>query len=320
MKCIILCAAVCWLCFNSYGQIDTTKKPVDTTKKTIDTTQKVIDTVNSEPVQTDPVRFNASAANTSLSQPAPSANQEVYKLKPGVDIPVVIAGTAWSLYGFSKIYNKPSSTEAHILSLRKSDINGFDRWAADVYHSKAEKISDAPFYAAMPLPILLLFDADIRRDGWKYLFLYWETMAVTGVFYTGTAHIVDRYRPFVYNSAAPMHERTSGNAKNSFLGGHPALVASSTFFMAKVFADYHPDSKLKWLFYTVAAGATGTTAYLRHRSGKHFPSDLIVGVTVGTLTGILVPHFHKNKLIKNPNLSIRPFTGESHGVVVVYKL
>jgi membrane-associated phospholipid phosphatase len=70
----------------------------------------------------------------------------------------------------------------------------------------------------------------------------------------------------------------------------------------------------------VAATATGTTAYLRHRAGKHFPSDILVGTAVGVLSGVLVPHFHKVKLIKNENISVLPYSGRSHGLAMVYKL
>jgi len=81
-----------------------------------------------------------------------------------------------------------------------------------------------------------------------------------------------------------------------------ALVGTTTFFAAKVFSDYHPNSKLRPYLWTAAALATGTTGYLRYRSGRHFPSDILVGAAVGTLSGILVPQFHKVKFIKNENV------------------
>jgi len=115
-------------------------------------------------------------------------------------------------------------------------------------------------------------------------------------------------------------QRTRGGGKNSFYAGHVALVATSTFFMAKVYGDYHPDSKAKWVFYTIAGAATGATAYMRHAAGQHFPTDILLGITQGTLTGILVPHFHKIKIIKDPNLSIMPYsTGKSSGFALNYK-
>lgn len=247
-------------------------------------------------------------------QPAP-----VYKLKPAVDIPLTAVTAGVSIYGFSKIYNKDPSTTQQILRLNKQDLNGFDRWAADVYSVKAANASNIFFYGSMPLPILLMLDKDIRHDAAKIGFLYLETMSVTGLLYTGTDMLVDRYRPLAYNPDVPMGERTSGNAKNSFFAGHVALVATSTFFAAKVYSDYHPDSHIKWLLYGTAAVATGATGYLRHRGGKHFPSDILVGAAVGTLSGILVPHFHKNKSF-NSRLTITPFAGKSNGIAIVYKL
>lgn len=252
-------------------------------------------------------------------QMVPQNGEPVYKLKPAIDVPLTLATAGFSIWGFSKIYSKDPSSEYQIMSLRKSDLNGFDRWAADVYHPEAEKPSDAFFYAAMPLPLVLLFDKDIRKDAAKIGLLYLEAMSITGVAYTGSNYWVNRYRPLAYNPNVPMEERREGGSTNSFIAGHPALVATSTFFTAKVFSDYNPDSKLKYVFWGAAIVSTGATAYLRHRAGKHFPSDLIVGTGIGALTGILVPHFHKNKLFKNENISLTPYSDVSHGLSFRYK-
>src|SRR5689334_21140777 len=123
-------------------------------------------------------------------------------------------------------------------------------------------------------------------------------MSVIVVCYLGSDSFVDRYRDCAYADQTTMDQRSRGGAKYSFYAGHVALVATSTFFMAKVYADYHPDSKAKWVFYTLAGGTTALTAYLRYSAGQHFPTDLLLGMAQGTLTGLLVPHFHKNKLLK----------------------
>ncbi len=222
-------------------------------------------------------------------------NAKVYKLKPGVDIPITAVGTGWSLYAFTEIYNKDESSEEKILSLNVNDIPWFDRHGASVYHPEADKVGNAIFYGSMPLPILLMLDKDIRKDAMKIAFLYLESMSITGLLYTGSVYLADRYRPYAYNPEVPIDKRTRGGAKNSFYAGHVALVGTSTFFIAKVLNDYHPDWKAKWLPFTAAALATGTTGYMRHRGGQHFLSDILLGTTLGTLTGILVPEFHKNK-------------------------
>jgi membrane-associated phospholipid phosphatase len=248
-------------------------------------------------------------------------NQEpLYKLKPAVDIPIIALAGGWSYYALSKIYKKDSSSAQQILALNKNNINGFDRWAADVYHPAAGDLSDKFFFFSMPWPLVLLADRDIRKDALKIGVMYTEALSITGVLYTSATYL-NRYRPYTYNSALTLEQKRSGNSKNSFFAGHVGLVATSTFFTAKVFSDYHPHSKLKWLFYSVAAGATGATGYLRHRAGKHFPSDIILGTAIGTLSGIMVPQFHKIKKKGNDAVHIYPFAGFGTQVLtILYKI
>lgn len=268
----------------------------------------------------DTLLVNGTATLETKTSYQAKTDEPIYKLKPAVDVPITAIGTGWSLYAFTKIYSKEGSSPEQIAALDKNNINKFDRWAADVYSDQAADISNYPFYIAMPLPLVLMADRDIRKDAGKIGFLYLESMAITGLLYTGSTYIWDRYRPLAYNDEAPMEERLGGGAKNSFFAGHVALVATSTFFTAKVFSDYHPDSKLKYVFYGTAIAATGATAYLRHMGGKHFPSDILIGTAVGTLSGLLVPSLHKNKVFKNQNLSILPFAGKSNGVALVYRI
>ena len=245
---------------------------------------------------------------------------EIYRLKPGVDIPLTAIGLGWSLYAFSEIYSKERSSEEDILSLNVQDIPAFDRHGASVYHPDADIAANILFYGAMPLPLLLLFDKDIRKDAFKIAFLYLEAMSVTGLLYTGSVYLADRYRPYAYNPDAPMEERTRGGAKNSFYAGHVALVGTSTFFIAKVLTDYHPDWKAKWLPFTLASVATGATAYLRYRGGQHFLSDILLGLTQGTLSGILVPHFHKNKPVDGRISFTASYFGKTPQFGFTYKL
>lgn len=289
----IYCLLGC-LISNSYAQVDTT---------VTETEETLWITTDSLPAMQEP-----------------EERENVYKLKPAIDIPLTAVGAGWSLYAFTKIYSKERSTEEQILSLRKEDINSFDRWGADVYSEKAANASDFFFYGAMPLPLVLMADKHIRKDAAKIAFLYLEAMSITGLLYTSSTYIYDRYRPLAYNPEVPLGTRMSGGSKNSFFAGHVALVATSTFFTAKVFSDYHPDSWVRHVLYGTAIVSTAGTAYLRHRGGKHFPSDIVLGTAVGTLSGLLVPHFHKKPLFKNPNISVTPFTGSSHGLALRYKL
>lgn len=256
----------------------------------------------------------------SSAHPAKAEVTEVYRIKPKLDIPITAAATAFTIFGFSQVYTKDPTPEATIRNLDVQNIPRFDRWAADIYNEKAADVSDYIFYGSVPVPFLLLADKKIRKDAAKIGLLYLQAMSATGVLYTGSNMVFNRYRPYTYNENNSIGNRTEGNAKNSFFAGHAALVGTATFFTAKVFADYNPNSRWKWVMYGAAAVATGTTGYLRHRGGRHFPSDIVVGTAVGTLSGILIPHFHKHKLFKDPNLSVVPFGGgTSHGLLLTYK-
>src|SRR5215203_1976988 len=300
--------SLCLFCFYStaYAQSDTTIRTDTILNRDAQLQNDTVATVNNNSLPLTPSALDRD-------------KKRVYKLKPAIDVPLAAIGSAWTLYAFSKIYDRDASSVEKIESLNTSSIPRFDRWAADVYSEKAADASDQLFYGSMPLPVLMiLIDGKMRKDAGKVAFLYLETMAVTGVLYSGSSYLTSRYRPYAYNPEAPMDLRTKGGSKNSFYAGHVALVGTSTFFMAKVFSDYHPDSKFKWLPYTLASVATGAAAYLRHRGGRHFPSDILIGSAVGPLAGILIPHFHKNKTFEKSGISVMPFTGTSHGLSVVY--
>ena len=296
MKKLLCCAAVITLCLYADAQEDSLRI-----------------------TRSDSVSFS-DTLKAEISFKSTRSDHPVYKLKPAVDVPLFAINAGWSGYAFTKIYSKDRSSDEQILSLDKNDINGFDRWGVRPHSQAFSKKSNYIFAGAIPLPLLFLTGKETRKDFLKLTFLYLEAMSVTGFLYTGSVYLTNRYRPYAYSEETPMTWRTRGGAKNSFYAGHVALVATSTFFMAKVYSDYYPDSKMKWVFYSVAGLATGTMAYFRHKGGFHFPSDILLGITQGTLTGILVPHFHKNPLIKNPNVKIMPYSnGESNGLALIYK-
>jgi membrane-associated phospholipid phosphatase len=249
----------------------------------------------------------------------PNTVKPVYKLKLGVDIPVTLAGAAWCGYAFTKIYNKDPLTLEELQGLDRNDVNRFDIRGIDQYDENAVKFGDYLFYGSMPLPILMLADKKMRKDLPKLIFLYLEAMSVTGVPYTASVYFADRFRPYTYNESVPLDFRLRGGSRNSFFAGHPALVGTATFFMATVYADYHPDSKIKWIFYTAASAATLGTSVCRYLGGRHFLSDLIIGTVLGPASGILIPHWHKNKDDRKKSTTILPYFGRSVGLNVVHK-
>lgn len=251
----------------------------------------------------------------------PDNNAEIYRIKKGIDIPVSFGLAGYTLYGFSKIYGRDKTPEAEILALNRNNINNLDRRITENYSTNAKNASDMFFYSSMPLPLILMLDKKIRKDGIKVGLLYLQAVSITGALYTSSAMIANRFRPYAYNPEVDLDTRRRGGAKNSFFAGHPALVATSVFFTAKVYSDYHPGSKINWVFYTVAGAAAAATGILRIKAGQHFISDVVVGVPVGVLTGILVPHIHKIRGNRDTRLSIYPQLKEgATGFTALYKL
>jgi membrane-associated phospholipid phosphatase len=246
----------------------------------------------------------------------------IYTIKSSLDIPLISAGAAWDLYGFSQIGKKDGTSPEQLANMKKSDINWFDRWAVHPYSKHIDNLSYVPFFVAMPLPLAVFgLDNRMRKDFWKLTFLYGEAMVLTGVLYTSAVHYVSRARPLVYETESPLETRRSSNSRNSFFAGHVALVGTSVFFIARAWSDYHPESHIKWVFYGGASVITGLTAYWRNKAGEHFPSDIALGTAIGVASGLLTPTLHRTRLIKNQRLSILPFTSTgSQGLALLYKL
>jgi membrane-associated phospholipid phosphatase len=230
---------------------------------------------------------------------------QVYKVKNGIDIPLTIAAAGYTLYGFSVVYNRGKTPESVILALNPDNVNQLDRRVTHYYSPSAKAASDYFFYGSMPLPLVLLIDKKIRKDAAKVGLLYVQALSVTGSLYVTSSMLANRFRPYTYNTAVDMDKRTGGGGKNSFFAGHPSIVTTSTFFMAKVISDYHPEMKNKWILYAVAGSASLATGLLRIKAGEHFITDVMVGIPVGAMVGILVPQIHKNKK-RNSSFTLLP--------------
>lgn len=175
-------------------------------------------------------------------------------------------------------------------------VNKFDRSA--IFHdNKGAKISsDVLLYGASLAPALMFIDKAVRKE-WKYYLPMWiEVYGLTSGLTLMTKEIVKRKRPYVYNDKLSAESKVGKDATASFFSGHTSTTAASTFFMAKVFADLHPDSKFKPLMWTGAALIPAITGLCRYGAGKHFFTDILVGYAIGSAVGILVPQLHKRKI------------------------
>lgn len=215
-----------------------------------------------------------------------------------------------------------SFTQEDIKNINFIDRGVAGRWDIDakatgIILKRASKIS-----ASIGLA---LFPGNLKSRGSLcliYLEGYFLTQGLTS-FAKGTT---DRYRPFTYQTMDQIDElegdareqflkEIAGNdIEDSFFSGDASSTAYSFIFTAKVFNDYFPDSKLKYGIWGVSITGTALQAYFRAKSGKHFPTDVIVGSLVGGSLGFLIPQLHKN--FQEQRLSINP---SSYGISLTYE-
>ncbi|MGN6249336.1 MAG: phosphatase PAP2 family protein [Ginsengibacter sp.] len=230
----------------------------------------------------------------------------------------VAATVGTTLLGYTLIKNKHDLTMAELATKTKSSLPFFDRFVAGNYSARANKDSYILFDASYAIPVAAaLFSGKERSKFGQVMVMYLETVGITGAMYTLTAGLVYRSRPFVYGDKAPLEKRLDKGGQRSFYGGHVATTAATTFFTAKVFHDFNPNSKLTPYLYTGAGALTVLMSYERMRAGYHFFSDCVLSGAIGALTGIVVPQLHKKKSFKS--VSISPFYQEdAKGLSIVY--
>lgn len=222
---------------------------------------------------------------------------------------ITAAGIGLSYWGMRLMQQKPGLSPVELAKIDanldniRAEIPVFDRWSAGYYSAEANSQSDIPFYTSFALPFLYAAYGPTRNDAPVIGLLYLETMSITGALWTQVNARSFRNRPLVYNNLPQNDARLDRKAENSFFGGHVAATASATFFAAKVFNDYFPDSPARPYVWAGAATLPAAVAWLRIKAGKHFLSDNVVGYVVGAGAGVLVPHLHK----RTENIQLAPF-------------
>ena len=236
------------------------------------------------------------------------------------DAPVIVAGLGLTYLGNSLIKNEKPLTLSELANKTKDKVPFFDRGNAGYYSDKINKDSYIPMLGSYAIPlVMLVINKNERKNASDILVMYVESMSITSALFTMAAGTIHRPRPLVYGTIASNDERMNKNNQRSFFAGHTASTASATFFAAKIFQDLNPDSKAKFLVWTLAAALPAAVGYMRYKSGFHFLSDNLVGYAIGAASGILIPQWHKNKTHKN--LSFTPQIGKDYkGISFVYNV
>ncbi|OAB78111.1 phosphatase PAP2 family protein [Cochleicola gelatinilyticus] len=239
------------------------------------------------------------------------------------------AGLAGSAGGLLLIQNKEDLSDEDFFKIKNDlqneidDINFLDRWVAGKHDESANSISDIPFAISFAAPFILLLDDETNDHTGQVLGMYLQSLGTTATMFTITAGLVNRSRPYVYDDSGNTSDerRQKNNGQRSFYSGHVAATATATFFTAKVYSDFNPDSPAIPYVWAGAAVLPAAVGYFRMEAGQHFLTDVILGYGLGAATGYFIPELHKKE---NSNIDVysssgRAFNGDTyHGMALRY--
>jgi membrane-associated phospholipid phosphatase len=246
-----------------------------------------------------------------VSCPAFSQDQRAetpYELRMKTDLPIFGAagGAALvSVFVASKV-NKTCPCYA-------SNVNRFDRSTTTRDSDTLDRISTGAVIAALAWPsAAMFFDASSPRDALPDALITGQAVLVNVALNQTIKFAVHRPRPLLYGLPkdeallTPKQKEVLGKDDNyfSFYSQHTSVVFAAGISYARTFALRHPHSRYRWLVYTAAAGGGATVGSLRVLSGRHFPTDVLMGAAAGTSIGFLIPQLHRKNSL--PVVSIVP--------------
>lgn len=150
--------------------------------------------------------------------------------------------------------------------------------------SASSDISDVGLFATAGAVGALLLDGETGGDSHarETGVLGAEAMANSALVYAALQLITERQRPLQGTGRGNFFQ-TSG-LDNSFPSGHTII----TWTAASTIAHEYPKPWVEWLTYGTATAVSVT----RFTSLQHFPSDIVVGSTLGYLIGRHIFHEH----------------------------
>ncbi len=208
---------------------------------------------------------------------------------------LIIGGTAAGAVASVIIgHSKEPLTPLDVERLSRDSINRFDRGATLEFDNAVSDASWVLAGALIAAPLSLLFDSDVRDDVREFYFMYAETMALAFVLPAIGKSSTQRLRPLVYNPDVPFERKLALDPRGAFFSRHTTAAFASAVFLCAVYDRYNPDSRARLYLWTGSIAAAAGVGYMRYESGRHFPTDIIVGAAVGSAIGWGIPALHRS--------------------------
>jgi membrane-associated phospholipid phosphatase len=176
-------------------------------------------------------------------------------------------------------------------------INGLDRgFAGEPIRKGADTASNVLNSVTLTVPFLIGYlDRRSKPSGSREFkadaFILGETLLLNEGLNSLVKNLVGRPRPFAYGLTAGDPALTQKATYTSFYSAHTSSALAVSMAYGKIYARHHPNGRHA-LVYGIGIGVASTTAALRVRASKHFPTDVLVGAASGIAIGLTVPGLH----------------------------
>ncbi len=215
-----------------------------------------------------------------------------YRLNMAKDLTLTATAVGLSLNDFTREPNIGLRNQEEPGGVSVKQLLGLEKNVEKTLPTGAKTTSDWLARGAFLLPLTLMTDADMRSDAGKLSVLFSETLLITN-----GLTMITRQFPSEKNIGTtpeiPLDENLIPRRRFSFFAGQTSVAASLSFCTAKIWSDYHPESKWKPLVWAGAAVIPAATGYFQNRANGGNFKDVGVGYAMGALAGFLVPHLHK---------------------------
>jgi membrane-associated phospholipid phosphatase len=174
-------------------------------------------------------------------------------------------------------------------------LGSFDLGVRANFSASAASLSDALVAATVALPVLMQLDRGLDDQAGRRLLLYGESLSVTFLANAMTKFLVQRPRPYTYNTDSRViaYARNAGKDSHvSFYSGHSAVAFTAAMTGSYLFALGTEDQRARVAVWALQFTLASATANLRVRAGKHYFSDIFVGALFGGAIGYVVPALH----------------------------
>lgn len=216
-------------------------------------------------------------------------------------------GAGLALLGLAVLIDRKPGESIQVGNLRNplaGSNNPLDHLAYKEPNVTAGNRADFGLYGGPTLPLLFSFypesDTDGGQDYPEILTVWLEAMVLNFAITSLIKNTTSRPRPYVLHEDFSPNIFLTRNDRAAFLSGHASNAAVGSTLFALLVTHYFNRPATSLFAWAIAGLLQTSTAYLRVKAAKHWPTDAVAGLILGQVVarGIFIIHFQKRGAVQ----------------------